>query len=493
MTNQFRHSADFSPGAERALAQAERLRGLGPITARVLAAALFHDRDGEAFAAAHFCGLDIDTWSDHVKNVLSSSEETRAFRRARSLAREYFGDRTVTSSLLLLALQQTESDLADEWAAFGMDGPKLERKVLGEALDPIPVVNSAPPAPPDPCTELSQDISVYRVLDANADRASEAIRVLEDYVRFVRNDGVLAEAAKSFRHDLGITLRQLPLAKRLAARDTPGDVGTTLSTANEYVRDSVQDVVAANSRRLQESLRTLEEFGKIVSRDFAIQCEQLRYRAYTLEAVLAANMCDRLDRSRLCYLVGPIPDLEWRVREAIAGGVDMVQLRAKSLADRELIAIGRALRQVTRSGNAVLIVNDRPDIARVVEADGVHLGQDDMSVSSSRAILGADAIIGVSTHNIPQVRQAVMDRANYIGMGPTFPSLTKEFPRLAGLEYITEATRMTSIPAFAIGGIDEKNVGSVRTAGGTRIAVSGCIGQARDPAKVAAQLRKMLE
>jgi thiamine-phosphate pyrophosphorylase len=492
MTNQFRQSADFSPGAERALAYAEQLRGQGPLTARVLARALLHDQDGEAFAAASFCGLAVEDWLAQSATTSILNEETRAFRRARSLAREYFGDRTVTSGLLLLALQQTESELADEWSAFGMNGPKLERKVLGDALDPVPVVEMASLAPSAVRAVAGQD-SVYRVLDANADRASEAIRVLEDYGRFVRNDQVLAEAAKVLRHDLGITLRQVPLAERLAARDTAGDVGTSLSTPSEYVRSTVGDVVAANSRRLQESLRTLEEFGKIVSPEFAKQCEQLRYRAYTLESTLTTKPGDRLTRSRLCYLAGPAPDLEWRVREAIAGGVDMIQLRAKDQSDRELLKLGRMLRRITRDGGAILIVNDRPDVAHAVDADGVHLGQDDLPVSAAQRILGADAIIGVSTHDVQQVQQAVLDRASYIGVGPTFSSSTKAFSQLAGLQFVKEATAMTTVPVFAIGGIAADNVRAVRSAGGTRIAVSGCIGQARDPGTVAAQLRKELE
>src|SRR5262249_58514485 len=105
------------------------------------------------------------------------------------------------------------------------------------------------------------------------------------------------------------------------------------------------------------------------------------------------------------------------------------------------------------------ILNDRSDIARLAEADGVHLGQDDMPVKEARKILGPGALIGVSTHNSDQVRQAILDGASYIGVGPTFPSTTKEFGELAGLDLVRQATAMTNLPAFVIGGVPAMNIG----------------------------------
>src|SRR4051794_10471359 len=102
-------------------------------------------------------------------------------------------------------------------------------------------------------------------------------------------------------------------------------------------------------------------------------------------------------------------------------------MREKDLPDRELLERARQLRQWTRQAGVLFIVNDRPDIARLVEADGVHLGQDDLPVREARRILGPDALVGVSTHNLEQVRQAILDGASYLGVGPTFPSKTKEF------------------------------------------------------------------
>src|SRR5262249_42746559 len=141
------------------------------------------------------------------------------------------------------------------------------------------------------------------------------------------------------------------------------------------------------------------------------------------------------------------------VTEALAGGAQVIQLREKNICDRELLEEASELRRLTREAGAIFIVNDRPDIARLSGADGVHVGQDDLPVSDARRLLGPDAFIGVSTHNLVQVRQAVLDGASYLGVGPTFQSATKQFDRLAGLEFVRQAVVETSLPAFVLGGV----------------------------------------
>jgi thiamine-phosphate pyrophosphorylase len=180
--------------------------------------------------------------------------------------------------------------------------------------------------------------------------------------------------------------------------------------------------------------------------------------------------------------------LERMIAEAAAGGAQMIQLREKELTDRDLLNRASDVRRWTRRVGVLFIVNDRPDIARLVEAEGVHLGQDDLPVREARRILGPDALIGVSTHNIEQVRQAVLDGASYLGVGPAFPSLTKGFAAFAGLDFVRQACAETTLPTFAIGGINAGNLGQVIGAGAKRIAVSQAIAQAEDPRAVAAQL-----
>ena len=184
--------------------------------------------------------------------------------------------------------------------------------------------------------------------------------------------------------------------------------------------------------------------------------------------------------------------LDWTIQQAADGGADIVQLREKFLSDRELLQRALQVRRWTRQAGVLFVMNDRPDIAVMAEADGVHLGQDDLPVSSARRIIGSDMLIGVSTHNLEQVRRAVRDGADYIGAGPTFPSSTKEFDHFPGLDFVREAMAETSLPAFALGGIGLNNVAEVAAAGARGIAVSSAIATAADPQAVAVALRRPL-
>jgi thiamine-phosphate pyrophosphorylase len=141
----------------------------------------------------------------------------------------------------------------------------------------------------------------------------------------------------------------------------------------------------------------------------------------------------------------------------------------------------------------LVVINDRADVAAAVDADGVHLGQDDMSVKEARAIVGPRKLIGVSTHSIEQARAAVLDGASYIGVGPTFPSKTKDFENYPGLELLKQVAREIRLPSFAIGGISPDNVEQVIAAGFTHVAVSSAVKGGRDPAAAVQQLRLALK
>lgn len=344
--------------------------------------------------------------------------------------------------------------------------------------------------------------TTLRILDAAANRAGEGLRVVEEYVRFGLNDAHLSQLLKECRHDLTATLAVIPEAGRLAARDTLGDVGTNIATVAEYQRGSLLDVVRASFKRVQEALRTLEEYGKLLEQPagmppFAPRIEQLRYRIYTVEksTLKTAAAAERLQDRNLYLLVTSAScsqGLEATVRGAMAAGVQIVQLREKQMADRDLLQLARALRDWTAAANVLLIINDRPDIAVLADADGVHVGQDELTVRDARQIVGPDRLIGVSTHSIQQARQAVLDGADYLGVGPTFPSGTKSFDHFAGLDFVRQVASEITLPWFAIGGIDATNVDSVLQAGGCRVAVSGTICGAADPHQAATELVERL-
>lgn len=335
---------------------------------------------------------------------------------------------------------------------------------------------------------------VFRIIDAAANRTREGLRVIEDYVRFGADDGHLSHLLKRHRHELAEILGVLPASSLLASRDTINDVGTTISTSSEYARTSSMDVVCAAFKRVQEALRTLEEYTKVIEPGLSPRLEQLRYRLYTTEkAVLRTEASQgRLGQQGVYLLVTAAEcrnGLEATVKEALEAGVGIIQSREKSLSDRDWLQRARDLRNWTSQYDALLIVNDRPDLAVLAEADGVHVGQDELSVRDCRRIVGPDRLVGVSTHSLEQAQQAVLDGADYLGVGPTFPSATKSFEQFPGLEFVQAVAANISLPWFAIGGIDVSNVHEVVRAGATRVAVSSVICRSPSPGQ---QVRTLL-
>jgi thiamine-phosphate pyrophosphorylase len=175
------------------------------------------------------------------------------------------------------------------------------------------------------------------------------------------------------------------------------------------------------------------------------------------------------------------------IRGALRGGVDVVQLRIKAGDDAQILTAARRYRRLCSEAGAVLIVNDRPDLAVAAGADGVHVGQDDESVHQARQILGPDRLIGVSTHSPAQVDAAAA--ADYIGVGPVHRTPTKPGRDPVGLELVRYAAGHSTVPFFAIGGIDQNNVTDVRAAGGRRVAVVRAIADAPDPESAARALK----
>jgi thiamine-phosphate pyrophosphorylase len=190
--------------------------------------------------------------------------------------------------------------------------------------------------------------------------------------------------------------------------------------------------------------------------------------------------------SRL-YLVTPArPDLAGFLEAAVRGGVDLVQLREKGLPDGALLGVLEEAREITRRLGVPLVVNDRPDLAVLVGADSVHVGQDDLPVEAARRF---GLPVGLSTHSEAELARA---RADYVAVGPVYATPTKEGRPAVGLGLVRHAAAHAPEPWFAIGGIDETNVGEVVAAGARRIAVVRAIGDADDPERAAAALRAAL-
>lgn len=336
--------------------------------------------------------------------------------------------------------------------------------------------------------------AVLRIIDANANRAREALRVMEESARFLLDDDELCAALKQLRHDLAAALAALPGLE--ASRDTPGDVGTRVSTAREEMRDGAGAVAIAAGKRLSEALRSIEEYSKVLGdtgRALPGLVEQMRYHGYELEQRLVAALATgRARQWRLCVLISEslCRDGDWQAvaRGAIEGGADCLQLREKSLDARPLLDRARALVALARPRGVSVIVNDRLDVALAAGADGVHLGQGDLPVAEARKIVGRQLLIGVSTSCLDEARRAKRDGADYCGVGPMFNTTTKHKDVIVGPAYLREYLAWGGLPHLAIGGIGVDNIDALVEAGAKGVAVSSAVCAAADAAKAARQL-----
>jgi thiamine-phosphate pyrophosphorylase len=200
----------------------------------------------------------------------------------------------------------------------------------------------------------------------------------------------------------------------------------------------------------------------------------------------------RLAEARL-YFVTDANTSEHALREALAGGVDVLQLREKGAPDEEILAAAETFRAVCDEHGALFVVNDRPDLAVAAGADGVHVGQADEPLASVRERVGRETLIGCSTHSREQLAAALETDADYICVGPVYATPTKPDYPAVGLELVRHAAGTITRPWFAIGGIDGANVTEVAAAGARRIAVVRAIRDAPDPRAAAAGLRAALE
>ena len=353
-------------------------------------------------------------------------------------------------------------------------------------------------APGEPAIE-NLDPQVLRIIDANYNRTGEALRVVEDYARFALGSSAASQRLKLMRHRLLQAVSSVaPRAVLVSWRDTAGDVGTHISTEFEKTRTGIGDVVAANIRRAQEGLRVLEEYAKTIDPRAAESLEKLRYELYTAEKGLVNEMdpCRRLLDARLYVLVttsllrGRKP--EEVTRDAIRGGADIIQMREKEMHDGEFLDLARRLREVCRDAGVPFIVNDRAHVAQIVDADGLHVGEDDLPAAEARRLLGAGKIIGVSTHSPEQAQAAIEAGASYIGVGPVNATPTKPTTAPVGLAYVRYAAENVRIPFYAIGGIAPSTAEDILEAGARRLAVCSAIISADDVAAAAACLKSAI-
>jgi thiamine-phosphate pyrophosphorylase len=517
MSGGFEHllTAGAQRAMERAIALAMDQRAERVGAAHLLWALALEESKAAELLAARGLGLDElhrrlplePEWPEDIAWEMESGDVERrepvpddivraVLHEARREMGQYGGVVEVTTEQMLTGLLLVDSPVAELLREFGWAPPRNELAEVAALL------RETAPIATDARVELAgggvvDQTDALRLLDAAANRVREGIRVVEDYARFAKDDRALVESLKGWRHEFSRLMGKVSERGLLASRDTEADVGTTVRTRHDLTRESLLDVVRAALKRAQEGMRTVEETAKVVQPDLAEPFGALRYRLYTVEKWLLAGLGSREQLAgRPLYLLlteelchhgsGPA------VKGAIAGGCGIIQIREKNMPDRRLIAHARRVREWTRAADCLLIMNDRPDLAVLCEADGVHVGQDELSVHEVRRIVGPDRLVGVSTHSLEEAIQAARDGADYIGVGPVFPSTTKAFDTFVGLDLVRAVSEGVSLPAYAIGGITTANVGDVVRAGARGVAVSAAICGADDPQAAAKTLRAHL-
>ena len=250
-----------------------------------------------------------------------------------------------------------------------------------------------------------------------------------------------------------------------------GDVGSRGVTATEQDREDLPSLIQSNFSRASESARVFEEFSKLSNPSLAQEWKNIRFEIYSLEKQLLAAVAGASVKYRLanmdlyCVVDKALTGNQSPfniVREMLLGGANIIQYRDKISCDGEFLKTSRRIQKLCADSDAMFIVNDRVDIAHLSDADGVHLGRNDMPVAETRRILGPGKIIGISCYTLTDVRTALREAVDYIAVGSIFPTGTKEKVRIVGPEFISKTRAAAgNIPIVAIGGINRRNIAGV--------------------------------
>lgn len=323
---------------------------------------------------------------------------------------------------------------------------------------------------------------IYRIIDANRDRIGEGLRFLEDIARFMLNDSGISEQVKSLRHDLTEGRHSINI-ELISGRDAKNDTGAGIDTANK--NRTLPSLIIANSKRIEESLRVLEELAKLPGKSNLLPSglyRDARFQIYTLEKRILSLVTRAAvsDRIKGLYVILDTKftkekDIFDCAQKALSGGARIIQLRDKSKEKEKLIPIAREIKDICNRSDALFIVNDYLDLALAVDADGLHLGQTDLPLSVARKALRIDRIIGRSTHSLEQAIQAEKEGADYIGVGSIFSTGTKENADIIGIDALRTIRQAASIPIVAIGGINSNNISQVINTGADSAAVISAI------------------
>lgn len=322
-----------------------------------------------------------------------------------------------------------------------------------------------------------------RILDANLNRAREGLRTAEEYARLGLNDVESSAQIKAVRGLLQQFVDADPAlaARLLESRDVGGDVG--VNPGADAARSGLADIARAGMKRAQEALRVIEETAQLVVPAAAGLAARARYAAYAAEQQLfvAAPRRAVLRQSPVMVIFTRSLTRDWpaALRGLTQAGASLFQLREKDAEAGEFTAYAREF--IARAPGALVLVNDRADVAVAASSHGVHVGQRDLSAGAARQVVGPARMVGVSTHDLAEARAAA-EVADYIGLGAMFPTASKKVESFAQPKVVQEVLAAVGVPVFCIGGIGPENVGKLRQLSVKQVAAGASILGAKDPA-----------
>jgi thiamine-phosphate pyrophosphorylase len=341
-----------------------------------------------------------------------------------------------------------------------------------------------------------------RIIDANLNRAGEGLRVIEDIARMVLNNRDISARLKTLRHGL---VRTGPAFQEslIESRNSSADVGRDTEVTGEERAKDMESVLVANSRRVQESLRVLEELTKTagITADLdSDRFKQIRFELYSLEQEILF-LLSRQEKLKLLTGLYVIVDGQWLnghshleiARQAIRGGARTIQLREKTMKKKDLMALALQMREVCSESGVLFIINDHLDVTLASDADGLHIGRDDLPVSTARRLLRRGQLLGYSAATVEEAKVAQAEGADYLGVGAIFPTSSKADIAVIGPGRLREIKNAVNIPLVAIGGITADNVASVMAADATAAAVISAVAGAASPEEAAREIVKRIE
>ncbi|MEW6203028.1 MAG: thiamine phosphate synthase [bacterium] len=332
------------------------------------------------------------------------------------------------------------------------------------------------------------DTRLFRILDANLNRAAEGLRVIEDFLRFYKDAPAQAKKIRTLRHRIRDGIKKIPggYGYLINARDAASD---PCRTTSPQVKHDAQSMLVSNFRRSQEAIRVIEESLTSLSTEYSAYFAALRFELYQLEKDIITSTAGNLNKKSIpqapfIYVIGSVGDFTSNRCKAlmslVEGGARVIQLREKNAADVELLSVAKRMASVAWKSGAVFILNDRVDLALMSGADGVHLGESDLPLSEVKKIAGGSLLIGVSTHSYQGALRAADEGPDYISAGPVFRSPTKPELTPIGLKALRRICAKVKIPVVAIGGINETNIVQVFEAGASGAAMISAIKNTAD-------------